>query len=93
MAPGGYVCLVVPHERGNYARQDPRHLTVFNDNSFLYYTHAAFARTNPDIHSRFQLVHREAYYPSADFRPHDMLVMRVDLSALKGQRQPGRAFI
>lgn len=89
LAPGGTLNLSVPGPRGRYAIQDPRHLTMFNENSFLYYTVREFAEANPAIDCRFQLIQAYTGYPSETYKKHDMQTLFVDLCALKGQRQPG----
>lgn len=94
LIPGGYASFVVPSENGRYASQDPRHLTRFNLNSFLYYCDRDFASRNPDITARFQPVEMCEELPAdPKLRVLDMKVLHVDLCALKGQRQPGRQLI
>jgi SAM-dependent methyltransferase len=89
LAPAGVLNLSVPGPRGRYAIQDPRHLTHFNENSFLYYTVREFAEANSAIDCRFQLIQAYTGFPSETYKKHDMQVLFVDLCALKGQRQPG----
>lgn len=89
LAPGAIMCVAVPSENGLYAAQDPRHVTRFNQNSFLYYSNQAFAKTNPEISCRFQVVQNYETYPEPRFKEFDMRMLLVDLCALKGQRQPG----
>lgn len=44
LAPGGYALIQVPSTDGRGAFQDPTHVSFWNENSFLYYTHAEKAR-------------------------------------------------
>jgi len=93
LAPAGIMNLAVPSSNGRYQDQDPRHRTRFNENSFLYYTVKDFARANPEVACKFQLVQVYDGFPSEEYKKHDMRVLFADLCALKGQRQPGRVHI
>ena len=44
LTPGGWVILQVPSTDGRGAFQDPTHVSFWNENSFLYYTHRDFAK-------------------------------------------------
>jgi glycosyltransferase involved in cell wall biosynthesis len=44
LVPGGYALLQVPSTDGRGAFQDPTHVSYWNENSFLYYTDARWAR-------------------------------------------------
>lgn len=44
LAPGGYALIQVPSTDGRGAHQDPTHISFWNENSFAYYTHKAWAR-------------------------------------------------
>lgn len=44
LAPGGYAIIQVPSTDGRGAFQDPTHVSFWNENSFLYYTHQNWAR-------------------------------------------------
>lgn len=57
LAPGGYVFAQVPSTDGRGAFQDPTHRSFWNENSFLYYTHANWGRFI-DFAVRFQAVQR-----------------------------------
>lgn len=89
LVPGGWLHVAVPSTSGAYADMHPLHLTRFNRNSFLYYTRREFAQSLPGIRCRFELVMCEEFYPSDEFKRHDMKVLRAELVALKGQRTPG----
>jgi trans-aconitate methyltransferase len=89
LAPGGALHVLVPHESGRYASMNPMHRIRFNENSFLYYARREFAQNLPESHARFDLTINETYYPSEAFKQHQMVMLRCDLLALKGQRHPG----
>jgi glycosyltransferase involved in cell wall biosynthesis len=93
LMPGGWLHITVPSVNGLYADQDPRHLTRFNNNTWLYYTDRRFAQNNSKITCRFQLVQTYEGYPDENFKQFGMLVHFADLCALKGQRQPGKCLI
>lgn len=44
LAPGGYALIKVPSTDGRGAFQDPTHKSFWNENSFLYYTHAQWGQ-------------------------------------------------
>jgi O-antigen biosynthesis protein len=44
LAPGGWLLCQVPSTDGRGAFQDPRHVSYWNQNSFLYYTHREWAK-------------------------------------------------
>jgi glycosyltransferase involved in cell wall biosynthesis len=90
LAPGAILCVAVPSEKGLYAAMNPLHVTRFNKNSFLYYSNQAFARNNPEISCRFQVIHTYESFPEPSFKEFDMRMLLADLCALKGQHQPGR---
>lgn len=55
LAPGGWIFAQVPSTDGRGAFQDPTHKSFWNENSFLYYTHANWAKyINTPV--RFQAV-------------------------------------
>jgi O-antigen biosynthesis protein len=93
LAPSGFLSIAVPHENGRYASQDPRHKVRFNRNSFLYYTNSRFAGQNPEIQCRFQMILQRDTYPSKEYEDNQMLMLRCDMMALKGQRCPGPQLI
>ena len=55
LVPGGWLFIQVPSTDGRGAWQDPRHISRFNQNSFLYYTHKDWAQYI-DTPVRFQAV-------------------------------------
>lgn len=56
LAPGGMAFIQVPSTDGRGAFQDPTHVSFWNENSFLYYTHAYWAKYI-DTPVRFQAIH------------------------------------
>lgn len=44
LSPGGWLFCQVPSTDGRGAYQDPRHVSYWNENSFLYYTHRTWAQ-------------------------------------------------
>jgi glycosyltransferase involved in cell wall biosynthesis len=88
LAPSGVLHVAVPHADSRYPDQDPRFLSRFNGNSFLYYSDQAFSTTNPDIDCRFQIAQLYEGFPQDFYRKHEMKMLFGDLCALKGQRQP-----
>ena len=44
LVPGGWLFCQVPSTDGRGAFQDPRHISFFNENSFLYYTNRNWAQ-------------------------------------------------
>jgi hypothetical protein len=54
LAPGGYAFIQVPSTDGRGAFQDPTHVSFWNQNSFLYWTHRDWNRYCANInHVRF----------------------------------------
>ena len=53
LVPGGRLLATVPSTDGRGAFQDPRHVSFWNENSFLYYTNKNWAR-HIDTPVRFQ---------------------------------------
>lgn len=90
LVPGGWLSVVVPSERGLYARQNPLHKTIFNLNSFHYYSDKRFAATLPEVTCRYDLAVLDEFYPDDHFKQYGMLMLRAELCALKGQPHPGK---
>jgi predicted SAM-dependent methyltransferase len=55
LVPGGWLFCQVPSTDGRGAYQDPRHVSFWNENSFLYYTNKEWAKFI-DTPVRFQCV-------------------------------------
>jgi len=57
LAPGAYAFIQVPSTDGRGAFQDPTHVSFWNENSFLYYTHKYWNKyISPGCDVRFQPV-------------------------------------
>lgn len=93
LVPGGWLITSTPSTDGRGAFQDPTHVSFWNPNSFWYYTRSEQASYLRGSLSRFQLNRAWQTYPSEWHKAHDILYMRADLVALKGQRQAGKSEI
>ena len=93
LVPGGYLTVDVPSPNSKYADQDARTVTRFNDNSFRYYTDKRLSEKYDNVKCRFQLVDLYEHFPSKMHEDLGMKVLRAELCALKGQRQPGPVYI
>ena len=83
LAPGGWLVGQVPSTEGRGAFQDPTHVSFWNENSFLYYTNASWAKYI-DTPARFQAVN--LYTTAKDDR--DVCWTRFHLVNLKGGYRP-----
>jgi SAM-dependent methyltransferase len=89
LAPGGYAIIQVPSTDGRGAFQDPTHRTAWNENSFLYYTDARWAKYI-DTPVYFQAV--RCYTTEHD--ANQVCWVKAHLMKLiDGQRVPGKVFI
>ncbi len=88
---GGWAMIEVPSTDGRGAWMDPTHVSYWNENSFLYYTHmdqAQFIR-NKDI--RFQSFRCETHFPSSWYEEKKIPCVTAYLSCVKeGERLPHR---
>jgi hypothetical protein len=87
---GGWAFIEVPSTDGRGAWQDPTHISYWNENSFLYYTHReqAFYINNTDV--RFQSYKVDTIYPNSWYEQHKILVTRAWLVSVKDTpRFPG----
>ena len=82
--------IEVPSTDGRGAWMDPTHISYWNENSFLYYTHrdqAQFIR-NTDI--RFQSYRLETHFPKPFYKRMEAPCVTAWLSCVKrGPRLPG----
>jgi SAM-dependent methyltransferase len=89
LAPGGYAFIQVPSTDGRGAFQDPTHVSFWNQNSFLYYTDAQWAKYI-DTPVRFQAL--RLFTTEKD--PHGVCWTVVHLLKLSGDaRVPGRVLV
>jgi SAM-dependent methyltransferase len=84
LAPGGYAFIQVPSTDGRGAFQDPTHVSYWNENSFLYYTHYNWARYI-DIPVRFMA---DRIY-TTEKNQEQVCWVKANLVALKDNRPPG----
>lgn len=93
LVPGGYLCLAFPSTNGQAAFA-PHYRSYWNEGLLSYYTDRTKASRLPGSHSaRFQLFQHQVI----DKRPGEPKLKELwsycDLSALKGQTQPGPKYI
>ncbi|MHB1598730.1 MAG: glycosyltransferase [Acidimicrobiales bacterium] len=90
LAHGGMLLSLTPSTDGRGAFQDPTHVAYYNENSFWYFTDAAFARYVPEITCRFQVSRLGTYFPDAWHAEHNFSYVCANLVAIKdGPRQGG----
>lgn len=85
LAPGGYLLAQVPSTDGRGAFQDPTHVSYWNENSWLYYTHANWAKYI-GAPVRFQAI--RLYTTAKDVRGVCWTVAHL-VSLKDGYRPPG----
>lgn len=97
LAPGGWLLMELPSTEGRGAFQDPTHVSFWNENSFLYYTHRQWAKfIKPAMNCRFQKSRIVTYFPSKEWEDLKIPVVQADLIALKppyDQGPPGEVLI
>lgn len=92
LIPGGWFCCEFPSTEGT-AAFGPQYRSYWNAHVFDYFCHKEYARKLHRNKARFQCIRRENYFPGREAARKGMIRTTVDLSALKGQRQPGRVFV
>lgn len=93
LCPGGYLVIQEPRGDGPAAFLDPTRALKLTPESFLATTLKTLATQWPEFSGRFQWVASWDYYPSQAHEQRNMAYFTLVLSALKGQRQPGRQLI
>ncbi len=93
LRPGGYIEIRIPSTDGRAAWQDPAYLSQMNAGSFHTYCRKVLAEANPEIRCRFQFLQAFDEFPSNFHEQQDMKYAVIQLTALKGQRQPGLCHI
>lgn len=94
LAPGGFLAGRVPDSTsGRLADQNPLFRCRFNFEFFKNFIDKSYASRLPDNHCRFQTVEVFSHLAPGYDESHDMREITFRLSALKGQRQPGRVYI
>lgn len=90
LAPGGWLITATPSAEGRGAFADPTHVSFWNELSFRYYSDASRARyLNGAVTARFQVVRLATAFPDEWHRDNQLPYVVCDMSAIKGQRQPG----
>ena len=91
LAPDGLLLSCTPSTDGRGAFQDPTHVSFFNENSWWYFTDAAYANYVSAITCRFQASRCVTYFPTEWHRQHDISYVQATLIALKpgGARNGG----
>lgn len=95
LAHGGWAFIEVPSTDGRGAFQDPTHVSYWNENSFLYYTHEGLARYIENETIRFQEFRKETHFPNEWMRSINVCVTVAWLTAVKddGNRYPHGLYI
>lgn len=95
LVPGGWLIIENPSSDGRAAFQNPLYTTFLNQNTFFYFTqrHWSVPAFGSDYQARYQAVRLWTASPGEWYNNNNFFNVRADLCALKGQRQPGRAFI
>ena len=94
LAHGGLLLSLTPSTDGRGAFQDPTHVAYYNENSFWYFTDAAYADFVPPIHCRFQVSRLQTFFPNEWHEHRDISYVNANLVALKeGPRQGGLQLI
>lgn len=94
LAHGGLLLSMTPSTDGRGAFQDPTHVAYYNENSFWYFTDAAYADFVPPIQCRFQVSRIQTYFPSDWHQQNQISYVNANLIALKeGPRQGGLQLI
>lgn len=83
LAPGGLLLSQTPSTDGRGAFQDPTHVAFYNENSFWYYTEAAYRNFVPEIEARFQTSRVVTTYPTEWHATHQIPYVTANLIALK----------
>lgn len=88
LVPGGWLTLNVPSTDGRGAFQAPGYQSLWNENSFWYFTDRHFAK-QAGIKCRFQAARLWTECPTDWHKENKIPYVYADLVALKGQHQPG----
>ena len=93
LAHGGWAFIEVPSTDGRGAFQDPTHVSYWNENSFLYYTHEGLARYIENDTIRFQEFRKETYFPNEWMQSINVSVTWLTAVKEGGQRYPHGLYI
>jgi hypothetical protein len=89
LAHGGLLLSLTPSTDGRGAFQDPTHVAFYNENSFWYFTDAAYANFVPEVTCQFQVSRMATQFPSPWHREHNISYVNANLIALKGGPRQG----
>ena len=90
LAHGGILLTLTPSTDGRGAFQDPTHVSLYNENSFWYFTDRDYARFVPGLDCRFQSSRLVTYFPGEWHETHKIPYVCANLIAVKdGPRQGG----
>jgi SAM-dependent methyltransferase len=89
LAPGGWFTSLTPSTVGLGAFCAPDHCSYWNRLSHRYVTDRAAQSYVRGLTARFQATRIQEFFPSAWHQEQNIAYLRMDLVALKGQRQPG----
>lgn len=90
LAPGGLLLTSHPSTDGRGAFQLPDQRSLWNRNSWWYFTQGNLASRFPAITARFQMFRQQDGHLNDWFKEHDISHSQTDLVALHGQRIPGK---
>ena len=88
LMPGGYLLIRVPSSDGRGAFQDPTHSSLWNPNSFWYYTDRETARYIDNLTIRFKAVTLYQYFPGPWFEENNIPYVSCILICLKDGYRP-----
>jgi glycosyltransferase involved in cell wall biosynthesis len=83
LAHGGWAFIEVPSTDGRGAFQDPTHVSYWNENCFLYYTHKYLADFIDNDTIRFQEYRKETWFPNEWLKSINVCVTTAWLVAIK----------
>lgn len=83
LAPGGVLITATPSSDGRGGYQDPVARSVWNENSFWYYTEDPYRRRIPGLAARFQVSRSVTAFPSEWHEVRDLAYAFVNLIAMK----------
>jgi len=83
LAPGGLLITVTPSSDGRGGYQDPVAKSVWNENSFWYYTEDPYRHRVPGLTARFQVSRSVTAFPSEWHEVRDLSYAFVNLIAVK----------
>lgn len=83
LAPGGLLITVTPSSDGRGGYQDPLASSMWNENSFWYYTEDPYRDRVPELTARFQVSRSVTAFPSEWHEARSLSYVFVNLIAVK----------